>query len=132
MRPNISKGEYTTMETFDVIALKALANRRRLAMLGLLAKGEHGVGELQRLIGLEQSAVSQHLARLRSAGLVRRRRDGQAIYYRLDGRRVAAVIAGLQRILLSSGASASRSGPPRGAAEDRREWSRGAGSRPAR
>ena len=99
MASNISKGEYTTMETFDVIALKALANRRRLAMLGLLAKGEHGVGELQRLIGLEQSAVSQHLARLRSAGLVRRRRDGQTIYYRLDGRRVAAVIAGLRRLL---------------------------------
>ena len=99
MRPNISKGEYTTMETFDVIALKALANRRRLALLGLLAKGEHGVGELQRLIGREQSAVSQHLARLRGAELVRRRRDGQTIYYRLDQSRLAAVIASLRRLI---------------------------------
>ena len=87
------------METPDVRALQALANQRRLAILSILGRGEHGVGELQRLIGLEQSAVSQHLARLRSAGLVRRRRDGQTIYYRLDGKRVAAVIAGLRRLI---------------------------------
>lgn len=87
------------METFDVKALQALANQRRLAVLSLLGKGEHGVGELQRLIGLEQSAVSQHLARLRAAGLVRRRRDGQTIFYRLDRQRVAAVIAGLRRLI---------------------------------
>ena len=80
-------------------ALQALANQRRLAVLSLLGKGEHGVGELQRLIGLEQSAVSQHLARLRAAGLVRRRRDGQTIFYRLDRQRVAAVIAGLRRLI---------------------------------
>ncbi len=107
------------METPNVRALQALANQRRLAILTILSRGEHGVGELQRLIGLEQSAVSQHLARLRSAGLVRRRRDGQTIYYRLDRQRVAAVIADLRRLI--RGASASRSGPPRRAGEGRRE-----------
>ncbi len=107
------------METFDVKALGALANRRRLAILTVLGRGEHAVGALQRLIGLEQSAVSQHLARLRAAGLVRRRRDGQTIYYRLDRQRVAAVIADLRRLI--RGASASRSGPPRRAGESRRE-----------
>ncbi len=99
MHPNIRKIEYTPMETFDVTVLRALANQRRLAILSLLGKAEHGVGELQRLIGLEQSAVSQHLARLRAAGLVRRRRDGQTIYYRLDRQRVAEVIAGLRRLI---------------------------------
>ena len=87
------------MATFDVTALRALANERRLAILTILGRGEHGVGELQRLIAMDQSAVSQHLARLRMAGLVRRRRDGQTIYYRLDRQRVAAVIADLRRLI---------------------------------
>ena len=86
------------METFDANLLRALANQRRLAVLAVLGRGEHAVGELQRLIGIEQSAVSQHPARLRAAHLVLRRRDGQTIYYRLNERRVAEVIAGLRRL----------------------------------
>ena len=87
------------METFDASGLRALANERRLAIVSILGKGEHAVGELERLIGIEQSAVSQHLARLRAAGLVNRRRDGQTIYYRLDGRRLAALVDGLSRLI---------------------------------
>ncbi len=87
------------METIDVAGLRALASERRLAILRLLGRGEHAVGALQRLIGLEQSAVSQHLARLRGAGLVSRRRHGQTIYYRIDEGRIEAVIAGLSRLL---------------------------------
>lgn len=83
------------METTDANGLRALANERRLAILALLGRGEHAVGELQRLIGIEQSAVSQHLARLRAAGLVSRRRDGQTIYYRLEKYRLAGIIAAL-------------------------------------
>lgn len=99
MALNISKSEYTPMETFDANGLRALANERRLAILNILGRGEHAVGELQRLIGMEQSAVSQHLARLRSAGLVDFRRDGQTIYYRIDTRGLAALIAALNRLL---------------------------------
>ena len=99
MALNIRKNEYTPMETFDANGLRALANQRRLAILHILGRGEHAVGELQRLIGIGQSAVSQHLARLRAAQLVSRRRHGQTIYYRLDERRIAAVIAGLNRLL---------------------------------
>ena len=87
------------MATFDVTALKALANQRRIELLAQLSTGDRAVGELQRLIAMDQSAVSQHLARLRMAGLVRRRRDGQTIYYRLDRQRVAAVIADLRRLI---------------------------------
>ena len=86
------------MENIDAAAFRALANDRRLAVLALLGRCERSVGKLQRLIGIGQSAVSQHLARLRAARLVRRRRDGQTIYYRLDVRRLAAIIAGLSRM----------------------------------
>ena len=79
LAPNISKGECTLMENIDATAFRALANQRRLAVLALLGRDERSVGKLQRLIGIGQSAVSQHLARLRAARLVRRRRDGQTI-----------------------------------------------------
>jgi DNA-binding transcriptional ArsR family regulator len=86
------------MENIDAAAFRALANDRRLAVLALLGRGERSVGELERLTGIGQSAVSQHLARLRAARLVRHRRDGQTIYYSLDERRIAAIIAGLSRL----------------------------------
>ena len=54
--------------------LRTLANQRRLAILEYLCAGERSVGELERLVGLGQSALSQHLARLRRARLVGRRR----------------------------------------------------------
>ena len=80
-------------------AMAALANARRLEILSLLRRGEHAVGALQRAVRMEQSAVSQHLARLRTAGLVAARRDGQTIYYRLDKAKLAAVMAGLGGLL---------------------------------
>src|SRR3546814_17344687 len=52
----------------------------------LLAERERSVGDLERLIGLSQSALSQHLARLRRDGIVTTRRNAQTIYYALDGR----------------------------------------------
>ena len=87
------------MEKIEVAGLRALANERRLAILSRLRRGEQSVGALQRLVDMEQSAVSQHLARLRGAGLVSRRRCGQTIYYKLDEERLAAVIAGLNQLL---------------------------------
>lgn len=63
--------------------LKALANPQRLRLLCLLVAGELSVGELNRGVDLSQSALSQHLSRLRSEGLVSTRREAQTIYYRL-------------------------------------------------
>lgn len=63
--------------------LAALANERRLAVLCALVEGEHSVGDLVKAVGVTQSALSQHLAKLRSAGIVATRRDAQTIYYRL-------------------------------------------------
>lgn len=63
--------------------LAAMANPSRLLILCHLAEGEKSVGELEPLIGLSQSALSQHLAVLRRKHLVRTRRNGQSIRYSL-------------------------------------------------
>ncbi|WP_414717294.1 ArsR/SmtB family transcription factor [Steroidobacter cummioxidans] len=66
--------------------LKALAHPARLLVLCRLVEGETSVGELQPLVGLSMSALSQHLATLREMELVTTRREAQAIYYSLaDG-----------------------------------------------
>ena len=59
--------------------LKALGNKKRLEVMYILR--EQKVGDLEKIIGLSQSALSQHLAVLRSAGIVDTRRQAQAIYY---------------------------------------------------
>jgi DNA-binding transcriptional ArsR family regulator len=73
--------------------LKALSHEGRLMILCHLAAGEKSVGELERLIGQRQAAVSQQLARLRLEGLVSTRRDGKAIHYALRDPRVAALLS---------------------------------------
>ncbi|MFN3700624.1 MAG: ArsR/SmtB family transcription factor [Alphaproteobacteria bacterium] len=61
--------------------LKALSNEKRLLIMCALSKGERSVGELEEIVGLSQSALSQHLARLRRDGLVKTRREAQTIFY---------------------------------------------------
>lgn len=78
--------------------LKAMGNTRRLLILCQLLRGEKNVGELEDLIGLSQSALSQHLARLRKDGLVRTRRSAQTIYYSLAGEEAKAVISTLYHL----------------------------------
>jgi DNA-binding transcriptional ArsR family regulator len=63
--------------------MKALSNAARLTILCRLHAGECAVGTLQDCVGLSQSALSQHLARLRKDGLVATRREAQTIYYRI-------------------------------------------------
>ncbi len=72
--------------------LKAMSNQHRLMILCQLASGEKRVGELEDLIGLSQSALSQHLARLRRDGLVQTRRSAQTIFYSLVGPEARSVI----------------------------------------
>jgi DNA-binding transcriptional ArsR family regulator len=73
--------------------LKALANRHRLMILCELHKGETGVSVLQKALGLSQSSLSQHLARLREDELVTTRRESQAIFYSLANANVSRAIA---------------------------------------
>ena len=72
--------------------LKAVANRNRLVILCELLKGERSVGALQAAIGLSQSALSQHLARLRDDELVATRRESQTIYYSLSSKPITRLI----------------------------------------
>lgn len=72
--------------------LKALANRHRLMVLCELHKGEHSVTKLQETVGLSQSSLSQHLARLREDRLVKTRRESQTIYYSLADENVTRII----------------------------------------
>lgn len=72
--------------------LKMMGNERRLMILCQLVNGEKSVGELEGLIGLKQSALSQHLAKLRAERLVATRRVSQTVYYRLASGEVSALI----------------------------------------
>jgi len=64
--------------------MKALGNESRLLILCTLAAGERSVGELNDVVPLSQSALSQQLARLRQQGMVSTRRESQTIYYSLS------------------------------------------------
>jgi DNA-binding transcriptional ArsR family regulator len=79
--------------------LRTLGNAQRLRMLCLLLDGEMSVGQInEQLPGLSQSALSQHLARLRDEGLVTTRREAQTVWYTLPHGPVQAVIATLYAI----------------------------------
>jgi DNA-binding transcriptional ArsR family regulator len=67
---------------------RALADPKRLCVLETLAAGEASVSELSTCVGCHVPNMSQHLAVLRSAGLVTTRRDGSTVYYRLADPRV--------------------------------------------
>lgn len=78
--------------------LKALANEQRLMILCNLSGTELSVGELNERLPLSQSALSQHLAVLRDADIVRTRRDGQTVHYSLADGPAAQVVETLHRI----------------------------------
>jgi DNA-binding transcriptional ArsR family regulator len=79
--------------------LKALGNEHRLLILCfLLTRGEMKAGDIVEAVGLSQSALSQHLAVLRTDGLVAFRRDSQMLHYRVADGRAARIIALLKDI----------------------------------
>lgn len=74
--------------------LKAMSNESRLLVLCHLAEsGELSVGQLVDRVGLSQSALSQHLARLREERLVETRKEAQTVYYRLCDPRAGQLLA---------------------------------------
>ncbi len=77
---------------------RALADPKRLCVLETLAAGERSVGELSRDVGCQVPNMSQHLAVLRSSGLVTARRDGTTVYYRLSDSRVLEAYRLIQTI----------------------------------
>lgn len=81
--------------------LKALASRNRLLILCQLVGGERSVGELAKRLDLRGPVVSQHLGLLRRDGLVAPRRDGQTIYYSLQGKAAVRVLETLYDVYCS-------------------------------
>lgn len=82
--------------------LKALSNERRLKIVCILYEGEKSVSELEEAIGLSQSALSQHLARLRRDGILTTRRAAQTIYYSLQNHATQCMLSCLHDIFYPS------------------------------
>jgi DNA-binding transcriptional ArsR family regulator len=78
--------------------LAAMANPKRLEILSLLVSAELPVGLLAENVGLSQSALSQHLAKLRAEKLVSTRREAQTIYYSSRSPAVLGILAELDNI----------------------------------
>ncbi len=88
--------------------LKSLANDRRLLILCHLSESEKSVGELERLVDLSQSALSQHLARLRRDDLVQTRREAQTIYYSIASLEAGEVLKTLYKLYCADDAPTTR------------------------
>lgn len=78
----MSPEEMTPVAQLSVRLLGALANQKRLMILSHLFQGELSVNTLAQKVQLSQSALSQHLAKLRKVGIVSTRREGQTIFYK--------------------------------------------------
>ena len=72
--------------------LKALGNDKRLSIVMYLANKELKVNDLEQLVGLSQSALSQHLAVLRAEKIVKTRREAQSIFYSLADKNVLELL----------------------------------------
>lgn len=83
--------------------LRTLANERRLMILCKLVEwGEATAGSLAEAVGLSQSALSQHLAKMREEGIVTFRRDAQTLWYHVANPRTETLLGHLQRLYCSS------------------------------
>ena len=78
--------------------LKALGNAKRLEIVCNLQSGEKNVGELEKIMGISQSALSQHLAVLRAADIVSTRRIAQSVYYSLTNPKCIKILDLLKNI----------------------------------
>lgn len=79
--------------------LRALANENRLLILcTLVERGEATVTELYEAVGLSQSAMSQHLARMKDEGILASRREGAAMHYSIADRNIGRLLKTLKSI----------------------------------
>ena len=86
------------IRTHAAAIARALADPKRLCVLERLADGERSVSDLSREVGCQVPNMSQHLAVLRSAGLVTSRRQGSTVFYRLTDQRVLDAYQLLQTV----------------------------------
>lgn len=94
--------ELHDMAAHAVELLKAMANEWRLMILCQLAEGEKTVSELQSILGLSQSALSQHLAILRRERIVQSRKHAQSVSYSLSGEDATKVMETLHDVFCAA------------------------------
>lgn len=87
------------MSETPIDGLKALAHPLRYRILAALGEGERNVGEIEEACEIGQPALSQQLAVLRQAGLVRHRRDARLVYYSIDARALTALCDAIAALL---------------------------------
>lgn len=94
---DIAQLEKNAVEVANI--LRALANERRLMILCQLVEyGEATVGSLVEEVGISQSALSQHLGKMRDEGIVTFRRESQTIWYRIADKRIEQLFATLHHL----------------------------------
>jgi ArsR family transcriptional regulator, virulence genes transcriptional regulator len=94
--PKLDLDSFEKQATEVAGVLRALANERRLMILCKLVEwGEANVNTLAEAVGLSQSALSQHLAKMRDEGIVTFRRESQTIWYRIADPRIEQLFATL-------------------------------------
>jgi len=90
---------FTANAAYVADVLRALANERRLMILCKLVEwGEATVGTLVEAVGLSQSALSQHLAKMREERIVTYRRESQTLWYRIADARTETLLGHLQQL----------------------------------
>ena len=85
-----------------------MGNERRLVILCHLSEREHSVTELCRLVGLSQSALSQHLAKLRRDNLVKTRRNAQTVLYSVSSPEVGKMLSALSDLFVNNALPGAR------------------------
>jgi ArsR family transcriptional regulator len=94
---DLAEFQSQAMEVADI--LRALANEKRLMILCKLVEwGEANVTALSEAVGLSQSALSQHLAKMRDEKIVTFRRDSQVLWYRISDPRIEQLLASLHTL----------------------------------
>lgn len=94
--PTVPAHEGFLAEASNLLA--AMANAKRMLILEIISREEISVGSLAVMAGLSQSALSQHLGKLRSAKLVQTRRDAQTVFYKCDSDEVRRMLHALSEI----------------------------------
>ena len=91
-------------ELFEIQAniCKALSNPKRVEIVYSLKGGEVGVSEIVKEVGLSKANVSQHLAVLRNAGIVKARRDGLNVYYSIANEKIVSACSTMREFLIES------------------------------
>ena len=98
----IVSGRSVPLSEVKAELFKALAHPARIRALELLTRSEYSVGELQPLVGIESSHLSQQLGVLRRAGLVTTRKDGSSVIYAIRDPLVTELLAVAKQFLLNS------------------------------